>query len=217
MTTATPLQTPTDSATDFQQLRFQILQRLLKVQTVTLVQVVAIYGGGVAPVGTLDVLPLVDQIDGAGTAQPHVTLYNRPYLRVQGGTLGIVCDPQVGDIGVMVFAARDISAVLSSRGHGPPPSRRVFDYADGLYLFSIPNETPTSFIQFDPTTGDIDIVATGRVRIQGTTVNMNGAVVSSSGEVTDSAGIVLGTHVHEAGEYTTSEGPVTGLSGEPES
>src|SRR5689334_17719037 len=105
---ATPLQTLTDGATEFQMLRFFLQQRLLKVQTATLVKVQAVHGGGVGPIGTVDVLPLIDQVDGAGNIVPHVTIYGRPYCRWQGGANAIVLDPQVGDIGLMVFGSRDL-------------------------------------------------------------------------------------------------------------
>jgi hypothetical protein len=205
---STPLQKPTSAATEYQMLQFLISQRLLKVQTVTLVEVTAVYGGGVAPVGTLDVLPLVDQIDGAGNAIAHETLFNRPYVRAQGGQNAVIVDPVIGDIGVMVFGSRDLSAVLASGQEGPPASRRSFDYADGLYLYSIPRVAPTTYIQ----------VSSAGIVMHASTVNINGAVISNSGEVTDGAGVVLGTHVHPGQgslEAPSSGGPVTGDTGPP--
>ena len=41
---------------------------LSRIQTVTLVKVVAVKGGGLSPVGMVDVQPLVSQIDGSGHA-----------------------------------------------------------------------------------------------------------------------------------------------------
>ena len=206
--TSTPLQKPTSSSNDFLEKQFLITQRLLKVQTVTLVEVLAVHGGGVAPVGTMDVLPLVDQIDGAGNAIKHVTLYGRPYVRVQGGAAAIIVDPQVGDIGVMVFGSRDLSAVIATGKEGPPPSRRMFECADGLYLYSIPRQAPTTYIYVSPS----------GIVMKASTINLNGATVSSSGEITDAAGIVLGTHVHPGQgslEAPPDGGPVTGNTGAP--
>ena len=206
--TSTPLQKPTSSSNDFLEKQFLITQRLLKVQTVTLVEVKAVYGGGVAPVGTLDVLPLVDQIDGDGNAVQHETLFGRPYVRVQGGDAAIIVDPQVGDIGVMIFGSRDLSAVLASGNEGPPPSRRMFDYADGLYLYSLPRAAPTQYIQ----------VTNAGIVMKASTINLNGATVSSAGEITDAAGKVLGTHTHPGqGSLTAPSGggPVTGDTGAP--
>ena len=145
---ATPLQRPKDTATREQAIQFMILARLLKVQTATLVQVQTVHGGGLGPVGTLDVLPLVDQVDGAGNAIPHVTLYGRPYVRWQGGANAIILDPVAGDLGLMVFGSRDLSAVIASGHGGPPPSSRNFAYPDGLYVGGMLNAEPTSFLEW---------------------------------------------------------------------
>lgn len=220
--TATPLQQPTSAATEFQALQFMIQQRLLRVQTAILVQVQAVSPAAVGEltgtVGTVDVLPLVDQVDGAGNTVPHVTLYARPYVRVQGGVNAFICDPQVGDIGLMVFCSRDISSVISSKEQSPPASARLFNYADGLYLGGYLNDEPENYVQIADD-GTINMVSTvkvviqapaGEIEIQNTltinaadidittsgTVNANGAIISHAGEVTDALGKVLGTHEH---------------------
>lgn len=192
---ASPFQGPTSGASEFQALRFLLSQRLRRVQTAILVQVQAVHGGGVGPVGTVDVVPLVDQVDGAGNAVPHVTIYSRPYARIQGGTNAFILDPQIGDIGLMVFCSRDISAVIASKQHGPPPSARVFNYADGLYLGGYLNATPQAYIEFAQN-GAITVVAPSLTITTTGAVNINGAVVSHAGEVTDALGKVLGTHIH---------------------
>lgn len=192
---ASPLQQPTSGATEFQALQFLILQRLLKVQTAILVKVVNVAPGGVGPVGTVDVVPLVDQVDGAGNTVPHVTIYTRPYARIQGGTNAFILDPQVGDLGLMVFCSRDISSVISSKKNSPPASARIFNYADGLYLGGYLNGTPQNYIRFEQG-GAIDIVAPALNITTTGAVNINGAVISHAGEVTDALGKVLGTHLH---------------------
>lgn len=192
---AVPFQEPTSSASELQALRFLILQRLLKVQTVTVVKVVNVTPGGTGPVGTVDVQPLVGQVDGAGTVIPHVTLYTRPYMRLQGGANAFIIDPKVGDLGVMVFASRDISSVISSKAASPPGSKRLFDYADGLYLGGLLNGAPTNYVQM-ATDGTVNIKAPALNITTTGNVNINGAVISSAGEVTDALGKVLGTHIH---------------------
>lgn len=192
---ASPLQQPTSAATDFQALQFFIEQRLRKVQTAIVVKVVNVNAGGVGPVGTVDVVPLVDQVDGAGNVVPHVTIYGRPYSRIQGGTNAFILDPQVGDLGLMVFCSRDISSVISSKQNSPPASARIFNYADGLYLGGYLNGTPQNYIRFEQG-GTIDIVAPALNITTTGSVNINGAVISHAGEVTDALGKVLGTHRH---------------------
>jgi len=201
---ATPFQGPTDTATDFQALRFFIEQRLRKVQTFILVEVLAVKPAAVGDltgtVGTVDVQVLADQVDGAGNVVEHVTLYGRPYSRIQGGVNAFICDPQVGDIGGMAFASRDLSAVIEAQEHAPPGSARIFNYADGLYLGGFLNDTPENYVEI----GDdaINVVHTTQINIQAPNisitgaVNANGAVISTAGEVTDKLGKVLGTHEH---------------------
>jgi hypothetical protein len=200
---ATPFQEPTSGATEIQALRFLMLQRLLKVQTVTVVRVVAVDPGAVGPVGTVDVLPLVGQVDGAGNVIPHQAIYSRPYVRLQGGVNAVIIDPAVGDLGVCMFCSRDISAVISSKAPSPPSSKRLFDYADGIYMGGVLNDTPQNYVQFEPG-GTIKVVSTVAIDLQAPTVNItttgnvdiNGAIISSAGEVTDALGKVLGTHIH---------------------
>jgi GpV Apex motif len=204
--TANPLQQPTSAATEYQALEFFVRQKLLKIQTATIVQVVGVAALGLGSVGgTVDVLPLVNQVDGAGNAVPHVTLYARPYLRMQGGVNAVILDPVVGDFGLMVFCARDISSVIKSKQASPPGSGRIFDYADGIYVGGVGllNGVPENYVQF-AAGGTIKVVATTAIDLQAPAVNItttgnvniNGAIVSPAGEVTDALGKVLGTHEH---------------------
>lgn len=210
---ATPLEQPASSATDFTSLEFFVLQILRRVQTVTLVKVVALHGGGLAAAGTVDVLPLVNQVDGAGNSIPETTLYGRPYMRWQGGDNGIICDPQANDIGIMVFGSRDLSSVLAGRTQAPPPSGRIFNFSDGLYLGGLPNDAPTQYIQFltndDGDPNGIDIVSSGGdVSVNGLTIDTS-QNLTSTGEVkgaTLNAGNgVTGSFESESGQTITVE------------
>lgn len=144
---------------------FDFMARMLMGQmgTATLVRVEACSNdGGVTPVGTVDVLPLVNQINGAGDATPHGTIYGLPYQRVQGGTNAIIIDPQVGDIGLAVFASRDISSVKVNKAPSNPGSRRQFDMADGLYLGGMLNGTPEQYVRFYD--GGVEVVTPGDLK-----------------------------------------------------
>ena len=134
---------------EFDRIAFMVQQALAKMQTATLVRVESCTNaGGVSPVGFVDVTPLVNQIDAQGNPTPHVTIYNLPYLRLQGGANGVIIDPQKGDIGVAVFASRDISKVKATRKQGNPGSHRQYSFSDGMYLGGMLNGTPTQYIQF---------------------------------------------------------------------
>ena len=126
-----------------------VQQLLAKIQTATIVKIIACTNdGGVSPVGFVDVLPMVNQIDGQGNPTPHTTIYNIPYLRAQGGANAVILDPQAGDIGVCVFASRDISKIKTTKAQGNPGSFRQYSFSDGLYLGGMLNGTPTQFIRF---------------------------------------------------------------------
>lgn len=130
-------------------LAFIIQQALSKVQTATVVKVIACSNdGGVSPVGTVDVQILVNQISGQKVATPHVTMYGLPYLRIQGGANAVILDPQPGDIGIAVFASRDITTVKSTKAQANPNTFRMHDFADGMYLGGLLNGTPVQYLQF---------------------------------------------------------------------
>lgn len=181
-------------------LMFLISQALARLSTSTLVRVVAVTNaGGVAPVGFVDVQPLVNQLDGAGNAVPHAVLHNLPYFRLQGGTDAIILDPKVGDIGIAVFASRDISAVKASKAQANPGSWRSHDMADGLYVGGLLNGTPVQYVQF--TAGGINVVSPAKVTVQAPNIEMNAStqcalnspVIVLNGAVQQGAGSYGGT------------------------
>lgn len=123
-----------------------------RIRTLDLVQVQSCTNtGGVSPVGEVSVQVLVNQMTGNRQGIAHGTIYNVPYLRIQGGSNAIIIDPQAGDIGLCGFCSRDISSVKSSKAAANPGSWRMFDWADGLYLGGFLNGTPTQYIQFSAT------------------------------------------------------------------
>jgi hypothetical protein len=193
-----PFQRPGSASNDFTTMVFLVNQLLRGKATATLVRVEACTNdGGLVPTGTVDVTPLVNQVDGAGQPVPHSTVYGLLYQRAQGGNNAVILDPQPGDLGVAVFASRDISAVKVSKGQANPGSSRVMDYADGIYLGGVLNGTPTSYVQFQAdgsiaihspvkvvvSAPEVDLTADTVVNIQAPTINLKGAVVQTAGDV----------------------------------
>lgn len=170
------------------QQEFQIQQLVGRMATVTICKVVAVGDGNgtLAPVGFVDLQPLVQQMTGAGLAHPHGISHNVPYLRLQGGQNAVIIDPVVGDIGIALFASHDISKVKSTKAEALPGSRRRFDMGDALYLGGILNGTPEQYIWFD-SEGDIHLKPKTTVYVDGD--------VEITGECTAS-GIPLSTHTH---------------------
>lgn len=179
---------------------FLVTQMLNRLNTCTLVRVIAVTNnGGVSPVGFVDVQPLVNQLDGNGNAVPHGQLFQLPYFRLQGGTDAVILDPKVGDIGIAVFASRDISAVKASKAQANPGSWRSHDMADGLYVGGLLNGTPVQYVQF--TAGGINVVSPAKVTVQAPNIEMNAStqcalnspVIVLNGTVQQGAGSYGGT------------------------
>jgi phage baseplate assembly protein gpV len=198
--------TPWASWGQYNQVAFIVQQLLSKAQTATLVRVDACSNdGGLSPVGTVDIMPLVNQIDGNQQPTPHVTIYNVPYLRMQGGSNAVIIDPQVGDIGLAVFASRDISKVKSTKAQANPGSFRQYDYADGLYVGGMLNGVPTQYVRFS--SDGVEIVSPGTITVTAPNISLEGAVtISETLTVTGATigdGINLATHTHPAGTPTS--------------
>jgi len=194
------------TSSEFNVLTFVMQQALAKLNVATLVQVVNAYPGGVGAVGTVDIVVLVSQVAGDGTAVPHTTIYNIPYLRLQAGASAIILDPLPGDIGFAVFADRDLSVAQASIEAGTPSSSlpgsgRRFDMADALYLGGwCGNVVPTNYVQINSTEAQL-VFGSNSITITSSGIQINGNVsvqgsITSSGNMT-AAGIDLDTHTHQ--------------------
>ena len=170
--------------------------------TATLVQVKAVTPNddSLAIGGTVDVVPMVHMLDGSNNAIPHGPLYSLPFFRLQGGTNAVQIDPKVNDIGVALFASRDISAVKRTRARAAPGSLRQHDMADGLYLGGFLNGVPTQYVRF--TASGIEVVSPNAVDIKAPQITLDGAV-TVTGDVTGQKGAAFtndvtaeGTSVH---------------------
>ena len=202
------LQQPTDGSSDFNAHSFLIWQILRTIAGARLVEVKAVTNsGGVSPVGFVDVMPLVNQLDGSDDAVPHDVVHNLPYFRLQGGTNAIIIDPPVGDIGVAIIEDRDISSVKASKAQANPGSKRIFDMADGLYLGGFLNGTPTQYVQF--AAGGVSIVSPNKV-----TINAPNVEVDASTEFAVNAPTIMLNGNLSQGTGATSypatlQGPIT--------
>lgn len=172
-------QDPTDSADDFAVTCFIVRRMIAQLDTMKLVQVIAVTGGGVAAgPGTVDVLPLVSQVDGAGNAQPHGVVHGVPWTRWQGGTSAFVLDPVVDDVGWVACADRDISVVKESGKQSAPGSYRTYSVADGVYVGGVLGPTPTQYVAL--LAAGFDFLDVSGNRIQTTS---SGFQVTSKGDV----------------------------------
>lgn len=204
-------QTPVDLATEFQTFAYLIQEKIQQIQTLTLCRVVdCTNDGGIVPVGTVTLQPLVNLMSGDRVAFQHKQLYKVPYCRVQGGTNAVIIDPKPGDLGVAGFCSRDISAVKAAQDIANPGSFRTFAMSDGVYLFTcLGGEVPTQYVLM--TDEGVTVKSPNTVTIEAPTINLKGNVTHTDGNYNNPAGTVtangigLTTHKHP----TAPAGPVS--------
>lgn len=190
-----------------------ILSRLIgKAYTATLVKVNEVQEGSTGPVGFLSATDLIQQMDGNNEGIPNVPMRNLPYFRLQGGANAVVIDPRPGDIGLAVFAQRDISETKRSRAEGPPPSLRSHDVSDGLYIGGLLNGAPSQWIHF--LDSGVHINATGVVEIDATLLQVN-APIRATGDITDNEQSQSASMASMRATYNAHDHPITGGSSAP--
>lgn len=191
---------------EFNALSFLITQIVNRVSTATIVQVQKVTNsGGLAPVGFVDVLPLVAQVDSNGQPMPHGVVHNVPYTRIQGGTDAIILDPKPGDLGIALFADRDISSVKANKSAALPGSRRRYDMADAMYIGGLLNGAPQQYVQF--TASGINVVSPSKITCQAPTVEVdaqNANVNASTSAAVTAPAITLGASGQSLLSFVTS-------------
>lgn len=213
-------QDPNDSASDFNVITFIVRQMMARMSTMKLVRVTAVHSNGaVAAAGTVDVMPLVNQIDGSGNATPQGQVYGLPWYRLQGGANAVICDPQVGDIGYVVCSDRDISSVKANRAQSNPGSFRKFDVADGIYVGGCLSAAPDQYLIFTSSgikiadkNGNVIETKSDGVHVTGTlfatNIQASGSVIAGSG-----SGDQVSLQTHKHGTGTAAAGTIAPTPG----
>lgn len=185
--------TPFDGNTDFDVVRFHCRQLLAELDTMKLVSVIAVHGGGgaIARAGTVDVLPLVNQLDGQGNATPHGVVYGIPWWRLQGGSGAVVIDPVIGDIGYVAVSDRDISNVVRAGQQSNPGSYRKYSVADGIYVGGCLNGPPTQYVAITTTGVTIADLSGNVIRLMAGGIFVTGNLVVT-GNITATGTITPG-------------------------
>lgn len=180
-----------DANTPFSLHQFQIAMRIARVRTATPVIVKAVASAGAADQWTVDVQPLVNQVDGEGNPQAHGTITKVPAANMGGANGSVSVKPSVGDLGFVICADRDMSSVVKTKAVANPGSRRMHALADAVYYggFGALN-TSAHQVLIDDT--GITINSTKAVKINapnGTTITGDVAVI---GKITATAAITAG-------------------------
>jgi hypothetical protein len=195
---------PNSGQGEFNAHSFLIRQILSRVNTSTLVQVISVTNaGGVSPVGFVDVQMMVNQLDGYGNAIANATLHHLPYSRIQGGANAVIIDPQVGDIGIAVFADHDISSVASNKATSNPGSGRRFNISDGMYIGGLLNGAPTQYVQFS--TAGINITSPIAISMNAPDIKMTAPTI----EMIATTSITATTPTFTINGLTVLNGPLT--------
>jgi len=176
VTTLTPApkyNSPFEAQFDPDQAQLFIISKLLRgLHTADLVKVLAVYPTS-GKVGFVDVQPLVLDQDTNGVVIAQTPIYKIPYFQLQGGNSAVILAPVIGDIGLAVFAERDITNVIATQKEGAAPTARTYNTADGLYIGGVLNPDPTQWVKFNPA-GGIDIKSTGTLTLEAaTTITMS--------------------------------------------
>lgn len=181
-------QTPTAGNSEFNATHFLINSLLAKVNTTALVKIISVSNNDtLAPVGFVDMQLMVNPMTASKVPVKASVIYHCCYFRLQGGTNAIIIDPKPNDIGIAVFASKDISAVQRTRKVSNPGSDRVFDLADGIYLGGVLNGAPVQYMQF--TGAGINVTSNVAITINAPNINLTGTV-RANGKIIDN------THTH---------------------
>lgn len=141
---------PAQIVSDALRSEFLIRALIKDVRTAMPVKVMAVHPGAGSPpaIGTVDVQPLVQTVDGSGKLWSLAEVYGASFCRNQSGGNAVIVDPVVGDIGLAVVCDRDITSVIAAAGLAGPGSARTHDVSDLIYVSSILSAALAQFIWF---------------------------------------------------------------------
>lgn len=183
-----------DNASEVSRLGYIIRTALSGMRTAMPVKVISVTNsGGVSPIGYVSVQPLVSGLDGDAQVWEHAIIKNVPYMRIQGGSNGLILDPAINDIGLAIICDRDITNVKATKNISAPGSLRKNDMSDMVYLMTIIGSAPTQYVQFS--SAGITITSPTAVTINAPTLTVNGNIVST-GTIVNNGHHVDSTHTH---------------------
>ena len=199
------------SVSDYNAADFHIVQALMRVNTAEPVRVVSVNTGA----RTVDVQPLVRIVAGGGDTLEQSQLFELPYLRIQGGKNAVIVDPQPGDVGLAVYAMRDVEAFKTAPGQSVNPgSARTYDKGDGFYLGGFLNAAPERFLRVTDEGVEIEGVASVKAHGQAVTVTAD-TQITLDAPVVQITGVLVQTGDKGSGQssfkggFTNTGGNIT--------
>lgn len=167
---------------------------------------------------TVDIQPLVKQMDGIGKTSSHGTIYGIPVPRNQSGDSVIVNDPQVGDIAhFSVFDRDHSSSQANDWQEANPGSFRRGMMSDAVMHRVLPRKAQAvkQFIRFDDGDGGLTIQdrnGNTLVSNKGDGWNLNGVKIAKDGTLTAPKNITAG---FGSADQVDLQGHAHGNSGPP--
>lgn len=184
-------QPPSSNTSDAEAFAFNFHRLLSSKFFVELVKVTAIHGQ--APNLTVDVLPLLTQVDPTGAMIETSVIYGAPVFRLQRGASAVIMDPSPGDIGLALICDGDTTVVRANREPSVPGGRRRHSRSDAVYLGGVLNGQPTEYVQF--LGNEIKVITPGNLTVSapsGATFNTPNAHftgnITAAGNITDNNG-----------------------------
>lgn len=148
-----------------------------RVNTVDIVRVVAVS----IELGTVDVLPIIKNVNPDKEPIMEVPIYGIRYIRWQSGTNAIKIDPKIGDVGIILTCKKDISSVsVGLVGNNSKYNPASSIYLGGIFGLNLP---ATQFVEFGENT--INITGTGTITIEAPTVEVKTTTAKVTATTTD--------------------------------
>ena len=172
--------------TEFNTLDFYIDSKLLRINTIKICKITAVNDDG-----TVNVLPMVNRLNGKKEPLPTVELKGFPILRQQGGNSGFIIEYQVGDIVLVGFCDRDPQAVIRSKKEAAPSTFTPFPLSGGIVLGAVLFEDAQIYVKVSDKiycVGDLSL--SGNAKISGD-VETDGNNEAASYSVGGTAGATL--------------------------
>lgn len=200
---------PERASSEYNAAEFLVERKIAELDTIKIVKVQAVD----TEAKTVQVLPIVQQVDGNNQVTDQGTIYGVPYMRWQYGSNAVLADPAVDDIGLLLCSDRDISAVKETQDVAPPGSERQYHRSDGVYLGGIFNDDPDQYVKFTDTglelhdknsnslvSSSTGWLFTGKVTFATDVVMQAG--LGLQGDITDDGGGTYGGNFHTSGTIT---------------
>lgn len=169
--------------------------------------------------GTIDVLPIVKNVDAEENAIEETPIFNVKYMEWQYGINAFQAEPAIGDIGLLVVCTKDTKNVKS----GIVGDLGTFELESGIYFGGIKglNVPATQFIKMDesgiiittPKTITVNaeenvlVNVTGKASVIAPEINLGiegGKAIALDGDEVMSGNTVIGTI--KASSITTKSG-----------